>query len=317
MRGGFLAVWDRSWKEIWVPVQALSKKQGEQTLSELLSTHNFPKGYKQHNDLYIELFREVVKAFTTNRQMRLDFLDERRPEKYDDEEKAVDIANDPDQARDYFQNIPATYFQSELSLVSFFENVYEVFEDFDDLLAERYHILLNAFIGKYNLRYELVKPCRLYPTLPGIFSSLLGELSTLTAKDDHLHSLILDFNSALRDFKPDQTDSRIRNCIHKLINFIEALSLNHPNAKESPTLGKACGKLKTWPHITVQRSLSSLYGFSSDYPGIRHGGKATAKQRDLEMRDLIALSIILAGYTPYLAEDMDFQSIYLSSHPIN
>jgi hypothetical protein len=49
-----------------------------------------------------------------------------------------------------------------------------------------------------------------------------------------------------------------------------------------------------------QRILKEV-GFASNYPGIRHGGNAGGKLRDVDMRDLV-MSILLAGFTPYLSE---------------
>ena len=38
--------------------------------------------------------------------------------------------------------------------------------------------------------------------------------------------------------------------------------------------------------------------FASNYPGIRHGGNSNGVIRDIEMRDMVAVSILLAGFTP-------------------
>lgn len=36
----------------------------------------------------------------------------------------------------------------------------------------------------------------------------------------------------------------------------------------------------------------------SDYPGIRHGRNSNRVIRDIEMRDMVAVSILLAGFAP-------------------
>jgi hypothetical protein len=51
--------------------------------------------------------------------------------------------------------------------------------------------------------------------------------------------------------------------------------------------------------------MKSLYGFTSDYPGIRHGGTAANAIRAIDMRDMVAMSILLAGFTPYLTDQLD------------
>ncbi len=40
----------------------------------------------------------------------------------------------------------------------------------------------------------------------------------------------------------------------------------------------------------------------SDYPGIRPGGSSNRVIRDIEMRDRVVMSILLAGFTPYLTD---------------
>ena len=38
------------------------------------------------------------------------------------------------------------------------------------------------------------------------------------------------------------------------------------------TLGAICNQVGTWPHDKLKEAMKDLYGFASDYPGIRHGG---------------------------------------------
>jgi hypothetical protein len=56
--------------------------------------------------------------------------------------------------------------------------------------------------------------------------------------------------------------------------------------------------------------MKDLYGFASDYPGIRHGGTPANALRPVEMRDMIAMSILLAGFTPYLSNGLNLETIY-------
>ena len=55
---------------------------------------------------------------------------------------------------------------------------------------------------------------------------------------------------------------------------------------------------------------TALYGFASDYPGIRHGGTPTSALRTIEMRDMVAMSILLAGFTPYLTDQLNADAVY-------
>ena len=56
--------------------------------------------------------------------------------------------------------------------------------------------------------------------------------------------------------------------------------------------------------------MKDLYGFASDYPGIRHGGTPANALRAVDMRDMVAMSILLAGFTPYLSSALDADIVY-------
>ena len=56
--------------------------------------------------------------------------------------------------------------------------------------------------------------------------------------------------------------------------------------------------------------MKDLYGFASDYPGIRHGGTPSNALRPVDMRDMVALSILLAGFTPYLNHALNADVVY-------
>jgi len=58
------------------------------------------------------------------------------------------------------------------------------------------------------------------------------------------------------------------------------------------------------------RYVDLLAGFTSDGPGIRHGGKPANALRAVDMRDMVAMSILLAGFTPYLAAQLNADSVY-------
>ena len=59
-----------------------------------------------------------------------------------------------------------------------------------------------------------------------------------------------------------------------------------------------------------QEALKKLYGFASDYPGIRHGSRAKGVLRPIEMRDMVAMSILLMCFTPYLERRLSADAIY-------
>lgn len=221
--------------------------------------------------------------------------------------------NDSLASREAFEHVHAEDFAGERALVGFFESVHGTLEEFenpgDDALTNRYFNLLAAFIEKYSLRYDLRRPCLLCPTLPGVFASLMRDLRALTSQDPHLDALMKDFENAVRDLRHDCSDGRIKTCIQKQINLVEALGRTCSGITETE-LGGICNQLDTWPHKAMKSALKSLYGFASDYPGIRHAGTPGSALRTIEMRDMVAMSILLAGFMPYLTNQLNAEVVY-------
>lgn len=56
--------------------------------------------------------------------------------------------------------------------------------------------------------------------------------------------------------------------------------------------------------------MKDLCGFASDYPGIRHGGTPGNVLRAVDIRDLVAMSTLLAGFTPYLSNVLNPEPMY-------
>lgn len=223
------------------------------------------------------------------------------------------IANDPKTSRTEFERVVAKDIAGERALVGFFEAVHGILEGFEssttDSLTNRYFTLLASFIEKFSLRYDLRRPCVLCPTLPGMFASLMRDLRALAAADPHLDALMRDFENALRDLRQDCSDGRIKTCIQKQVNLLEAIGREFPGVTEGE-LGGMCNQINSWPHGAVKAALRNLYGFASDYPGIRHAGTPAGALRAIDMRDMVAISILLAGFTPYLSNGLNPELVY-------
>jgi hypothetical protein len=226
-------------------------------------------------------------------------------------ERAVDrVINDPVVSRQAFEAVKSDELAGERALVAFLEAAHTVLNDLTgDELSNRYFNLLAAFIDKFSLRYDLRRPCVLCPTLSGVFASLIRDLRGLTSQDPHLDMMMKDFENAVRDLRHDCSDGRIRTCIQKQINLLEALGQNFPGVTKN-TLGAMCDEINSWPHIKVKEAMTSLYKFTCNYPGIRHGGTPASALRTIEMRDMVAMSILLAGFTPYLTDQLNADSVY-------
>jgi hypothetical protein len=226
-------------------------------------------------------------------------------------ERALDrILNDTKRSKEAFESVQSSDFGGERSIVAFIEGAFSVLNDLTgDLLSNRYFTLLAEFIDKFSLRYDLRRPCTLCPTLPGVFASLVRDLRAATSGDAHLDSLRKDFEEAIRDLRIDCSDARIRNCIQKQVILLEALGQSYPGVTEG-TLGAICGQVDTWPHDKIQEAIKNLYKFTNSYPGIRHAGTPNTALRVIDMRDLVAVSILLAGFTPYLSFAINADHVY-------
>ena len=279
MRGEFIRVWPETWREIWQPL--IDLRLGE-------------KGEVVPEDIFSDLYRELAKAL-------------REPLSPGG---LGDIVDDPVLSREKFEKACVEDFAGERALVAFFEATHAALEELvGDELSNYYFNLLAAFIEKFSLRYELRRPCTLCPTLPGIFASLVRDLRALTSQDAHLDALMNDFENAVRDLRHDSTDGRIKTCIQKQVNLLEAIGRTTPGVTQAE-LGGICNQITTWPHNAIKAALRNLYGFASDYPGIRHGGNPAGALRAVDMRDMVAMSILLAGFTPYLSNALDADTVY-------
>lgn len=268
MRGDFTGIWSETWGEIWLP---------------LVQSAAAPP------DLFCELYRELAMAFVEQPSI----------------ETLADIIDDPKQSWEALEASRDARFTSEKALVRFFESVFDILEDLQgDELANCYYGLLSKFIEKYSLGYSLRRPCALSPTLPGMFADLACALKRLSCTDAHLASLYRAHEEAVRDLRFGATEERIKTCISKQVNLMEAIAATSEEV-DKLTLGDMCDQLKSWPHATIRESLKKLYGFASNYPGIRHAGNPAGKIREIETRDLAALSILLMGYSGYLTGSLE------------
>lgn len=273
MRGEFIGVWSETWREIWLP---------------LIDHADVPE------DIFCELYRALAPALKSQPSV----------------EALADIIDNPVQSREAFEKSSANDLAGERTLVTFLEAAYSALDELTgDKLSNRYFNLLVGFIDKFSLRYDVRRPCTLCPTLPGVFASLVRDLRVFTGQDTHLDALMKEFENAVRDLRHDCSDGRIKTCIQKQVNLLEAIGRTAPGVTGT-TLGAISNQVGTWPHDKLKEAMKDLYGFASDYPGIRHGGTPANALRAVDMRDLVAMSILLAGFTPYLSSGLNAELMY-------
>lgn len=143
MRGEIIGVWPDTWRGIW---SRLAKHPGAPA------------------DLFCELYRELVGSFAVA----------------PDVTALADIVDRPEQARSAFQKTKASALLGELALLEFLERAHAVTADLGgDGLSNRYFLLVEAFIEKFSLGYDLRRPFSIHPTLSGVFARLIRELKLL------------------------------------------------------------------------------------------------------------------------------------------
>lgn len=274
MRGEFIGVWSELWRDVW---------------------HKLSKHPDAPDDLFCELFSELNSV---------------RVHKLDPSTVLVDIIGERTKAKDAFRKTRSVDLNGELAVVEFLESAHDVVEGFGSAsLTNRYFVLVEAFIEKFSLRYELRRPFQLHPTLSGIFSRLMRELRRVTQADTTLKPLMDDFEAAVRDLKGDQSPRRVGACITQQLKLLEGLGQQCPGVTRS-TLGEICNELNTWPHRAVSKAVGNLYGFANSYPNLRHAGDPASALREIELRDMIAITIVLTGFTPYMTSLLNSQAIY-------
>lgn len=274
MRGEVIGVWSEMWRQVW----------------RKLAKHN-----DAPEDLFCELFRELNKSFVA---------------KLDPATSLATIVDDQDKARIAFRDTKATALQGELAAIDFLERAHTVIEDFgSEALTNKYFLLIRDFLDKYSLRYDIRRPFSLHPTLPGVFARLMRDLRQVTAQDAGLAGMMRDFEDCVRDLKGNQTPLKVKQCIAAQFNLLEALLRQHPNTHGN-TFGAMCNETGDWPHDAVKESAKQIYKFASDYPGIRHGGTQANQLREIDMRDMVSVTIMLAAFTPYFSQALNASSIY-------
>lgn len=308
MRGEIMGVWSETWREIWSKL-ARHPEYGDDLFPDLYrelvpepSPPDEPPAPQELTDEG-ELTRpEDIEARDAYRRAFAVYEQERA--KY---EEAVGGGQ---MSRRAVRTALRAQIKTEADAVAALEAAYNVISSYDDEpYRNQYFQLVEAFLQKYSLRYDLRHPFTLHPTLPGVFAQLIRELKTYTKRDNHLHQLMQEFEDALRDLRDGPSPARMKTCLQKQFNLLEGIGQKCPGVTAN-TLGDICGQVTFWPHATLKEALKKLYGFRSNYPGLGHAGNPGSVLRDIEMRDLVAVSVVLAGFAPYLTDQINSDRVY-------
>jgi tetratricopeptide (TPR) repeat protein len=309
MRGDLKSAWPYVWSDIWVrlyetkgaPVELFAELYAALVPKPRLPVAPpeptaFDADGKMNDPIEIELLAEFQRAMEAYNQDRLAY------------EKA--LTAEPDDARRWLRDGLQGALISEADAVSALEKAFAKIDDIGgDALSNRYVNLVQSFIEKYNLRYDLRRPFSLHPTISGVFTQLVSQLKQATASDAHLNGIMGDFEESFRDLKAGATPARIKACISRQANLLEAIGQIAPNVTGN-TLGAICDQVGTWPHEKLKESVKCMYKFSNEFPGIRHAGTPASQVREIDMRDLVAVSVVLTGFAPYLTDRLNPEGIY-------
>ncbi len=248
---------------------------------------------RRHPDAPADFFNEVYRTAVENFK--------RKPT-YNDLSLAT---SDPEKAQEAFLRIKGTDFKGETGVIAFFEDTYEAVEEFgkDSLLVE-YNNLVELFLKRYNLRYRLAPPFNLLIQLPWLYADIYSELFRLNQNDPHLSELMEAFEDAFDTFVRTRKRPDLSNSIIKASNYAEGIAAAMSGSKSS-SLGEMIGLLDVWPHKAVQESIAKLYGFCSDYPGLRHGSNSAGRLRKLNSKDTLLISALLMAFSGYMHKDID------------
>jgi hypothetical protein len=271
MRGRFQDSWQFMWPEVWLRLE-----ETNETPLEI------------YNDLYVELVKAYRKA-PTGREFDT-------------------AANDAKLARKALETVSAADLRGEDSIARFLENAYDVLvETGHPELPRVYQELVANFLESRNLRYELVKPFQIKPNLPGVFSALMSDVMAGMQGNPDLVEAATEFEHAFGALTLSHSEPDIKTCIQKAAMLVEAIASVYPNAQGS-SLGELCDSIKCWPHTSVKDAMKKLYGFCSDYPGIRHNVGRRGRLRTLEMRDSVIIPLLLLTASGYFGSNTDLMA---------
>jgi hypothetical protein len=308
MNGELLPVWDRSWQEVWLPLSKSSVAPEDlfvELVGGLAVPPQQPTAPAAPPASTFDVEGVLVDLIALNARQEYEVAIGKYTERRSEFETALTSGA---MARSFFRKLLSTV-SGEASAINFLELAHATLVAYGDgNLTARFRKLVGDFIARFSLRYELRGNFSIHATIPGVFTKLISELKKLAATDPHLKDLLFEFEEAFGDLKSDQTQARIKTSLQKQFNLLEALGQKYPGVSET-TLGAICNQLD-WPHATIKEVGKKLYGFRSNYPGLGHAGSASSVLRQLEMKDFVSLSLMLASLTTYLTRGLDSDRCY-------
>lgn len=308
MRGDLKAAWPFVWSDIWIRLYE-TKGTPVELFSELYEAL-MPKPRPPCAPPEPVEFDEEGNATDPNDLAARAEYDEAL-ESYRQAKIAYDeaLTAGPEEARIWLRERLQATLTTEAAAVRTLEKAFQCIDDIGgDDLSNRYVNLVEAFLKKYSLRYDLRRPFSLHPNLPGLFASVWSEVRSLCLADADLEKSIQEFDDAFRDLKLGPNAGRLKSCFIKQFNMLEAITSRNPQVTAN-VLSTMIGEVQAWPHPTVKQAAEKIYAFRGAYPNMGHGTGGGAL-REIDLRDLVSVSLMLVGLLPYLSDDIDPQIVF-------
>jgi hypothetical protein len=193
-------------------------------------------------ELFMELYPELTKALQARHDELVVVSQEDHIVANPLDAEFFDTSTDPELARRNFQELGPRLFISERRLSYFFGEAYVIIDDFGNGLSARYSELVRAFFIRYNLRYTLVDPFQITPSVSGMLASLMDQLTYRADANEHLHELKKHFERAVQVLSQDGKLEDVHRCIGNACNLTEGFARGFPGAT-SQTLGDLAKEL--------------------------------------------------------------------------
>lgn len=220
-------------------------------------------------------------------------------------QQEIGILNHRATAKAFFRTLTSGSFNGEQAIIAFLEDTYQDLATLANGCAPFYREKCRDFLATYNLPYRICNDFDIRLMLVGPMASLYQELRLLNEQDTHLAGLMDDFEQSFHRYTSKHQEADLRVALGRFSNYLEALAQRTLKiAGTNRGLGSLAKSIKTWPHQTLCEAIGKIYGFCSDYPGIRHPGNPQAKLRNLKEIDAVSLCCLFLGFSGYLTDEI-------------
>lgn len=202
----------------------------------------------------------------------------------------IPINDIPERIQDTINAVKDYFFSSEwYEVYDFVEFTCSVLEDSRPLFALECNEVLEREMSGYRLIHDQVTPIT-SPEEIGSIEEALEATVGLAGASTHLHRSL--------ELLSDRKSPDYRNSVKESISAVEAIAKSVTGDK-SASLGAALKEIsaKAPMHPALNRSLSSLYGYTSDSNGIRH---ALLESSNLDFIDAKFMLVACSAFVNYL-----------------